>query len=183
MSRNRKDPDWTVCCGWTRDGNVRISNSGHGGNCCSNWAQLLKEKVKKINRGLTAAAAAVAAFDFWFCKLHPAQRVRARDGEDRVTASGRHFSDGYVQMRNADERRRALNQCHHVDFCVCVGTEKKRPGEREKRRASAAQQIIVARLMMNDNDDDDDDRYTVHAFLLDETTDVPIVITVNIIPG
>lgn len=131
MSRNRKDPDWTVCCGWTRDGNVRISNSGHGGNCCSNWAQLLKEKVKKINQGLTASAAA-AAFDFWFCKLHPAQRVRARDGEDRVTASGRHFSDGFVQMRNADERRRALNQCHHVDFCVCVGTEKKGRGRERK---------------------------------------------------
>lgn len=37
--------------------------------------------------------------------------------------------------------------------------------------------------MMNDDEDDDDDHYTVHAFLLDETTDVPIVITVNIIPG
>jgi hypothetical protein len=36
---------------------------------------------------------------------------------------------------------------------------------------------------MNDDEDDDDDHYTVHAFLLDETTDVPIVITVNIIPG
>lgn len=178
MSRNRKTRTG-LCAGWTRNGNVRISNSGHGETAAAIGHNCWKEKVKKINRGLTAAA----AFDFWFCKLHPAQRVRARDGEDRVTASGRHFSDGFVQMRNADERRRALNQCHHVDFCVCGHRKRKGRGEREKRRTSAAQQIIVARLMMNDNDDDDD-RYTVqHAFLLDETTDVPIVITVNIIPG
>jgi hypothetical protein len=91
--------------------------------------------------------------------------VRARDGEHRVAASGRHFGDGFVQMRNADERRRALNQGHHVDFYW---------GREEEE-----QQIIVGGYV-----DDDDDRYSVYAFLLNETAQLLyIIITVNIIPA
>ena len=111
---------------------ARISNSGHiwevGGNCCSNWAQLLKEKSRKWEQLTAAAAAAATTVDFLFCKLRPSKRVRARDGEHRVAGSGCHFCDGFVQMRNADERRRALNQSHNVNFYS--------PEEKEKKKNS-----------------------------------------------
>ena len=119
---------------------ARISNSGHmGGNCCSNWAQLLKEKSRKWDQ-LTAAAATTV--DFLFCKLRPSQRVRARDGEHRVAGSGCHFSDGFVQMRNADERRRALNQSHNVNFY-----------SPEKRRRTANHCWVVGVSLADDVDD------------------------------